>query len=95
MANTRWFLLKEADALAAEAACRKRHGIARPSTNLSITWSVDHSKALIKVDGADKAWRDTQPWIANALKVLDRDSHAGWVNANFYTDEWQKPGKTL
>lgn len=57
--------------------------------NISITWNVAHTQALVKVSGGkDANWQQNKIWLANAIAVYDEATHKD-IFQWFYTDEWQ------
>ena len=91
MADIRYFLLDAADVPVAILDAEPRHKSASPGCNLSVTWNVAGTQALMKVDGADDAWRQGKAWsdkAAGTAKVYTRATHDAvfdWFN----TPEWQ------
>lgn len=89
MSNLRWFLLNAADVPAAIADSEPRHKQESGGNhNLSVIWNVAGTQALIKVNGANKPWREGKLWIVNAVAVYDRDNHDD-IFQWYYTPEWQ------
>ena len=73
MANKRWFHLPVATVPDALAPCEQRNDQGASNRNLSVVWNLAQDEAIVKVDGADRAWRDGQAWIEEALAVYDWD----------------------
>lgn len=89
MANLRYFLIDTVDLDAAITDCKPRHeDVAKPCL-LSVRLSKDSSQALIKCQGADKAWRTGRTWVDSAVAVYDRDNYRDMA-AFIYTEKWRK-----
>lgn len=92
MAHTRWFHLLAANVQAASVDADPRHkSESGAGHNLSVTWNVAGTEALMKVNGANKPWRTGKGWIATAVFVYDRDNHSTAFLPAFYTSAWQAP----
>lgn len=87
MANLRYFHMSAATLAVAEAPCRARHTEERPGCALSITPNAAGTEFLVKVQGADKPWRQAQAWMGAVLTTFDRDNH-GEALAMLATPEW-------
>lgn len=89
MANVRWFLMSPACLAAARADCSQRHREeSGPQVDLSVTWNAAETQALVKVNGANKAWRNGRGWIGEIAGIFDRDDHWAAV-ALLQQPEWQ------
>jgi len=92
MANLRWIRLPAASVPACVADAEPRHEQESGGCNLSVTWNVAGTEALIKIDGASKPWRAGKGWIADSIgPVYDRDTRYD-IFPWFYTPEWQTQG---
>jgi hypothetical protein len=88
MAHTRWFILDAATLAEYRPVLEARHVEACAGTaQLSVVRNRDATRFLVKVNGADKAWRQKQPWIGKVIDIFDRDDHARAL-AILQTAEW-------
>lgn len=89
MAHMRWFVLDAATLTEYRPALEARHVEAcAGAAALSVTPNRDGALFLVKVNGADKAWRESQPWIGKVTAIFDRDDHAG-AQVLLETDGWR------
>lgn len=89
--NVRWIRLPAVIVPLCVADAEPRHKQASgPGHELSVTWNVAKTEALIKINGASKAWRADKAWFGNAIgPVYDRDSRYD-IFQWFYTAAWQR-----
>ena len=95
MPNIRYFLLDATHAKFGDviAVARSRHETVHEGAKLSVTFNVARTKALVKVDGADRDWRKARRLNkveGIVLAIYDRISHVRFME-QFYTPEWQEP----
>lgn len=72
--SKRWFMMDAQTWAAAERACRARHE-ATGRGELSVVPNILSLQYVVKVAGAEKAWRKAQPWIANIDGIWDESDH--------------------
>lgn len=90
MNDIKYFLLKAADVPACKQDSDPRHKQASGGCELSITWNVAGTQALVKIVGADSQWLADKPWALNALKVYDdNNKYDRFTDLNFYSEVWQ------
>lgn len=76
------------------AHARTRHSEAKPARVMSITLNVAGTNALVKVDGADKPWRQDKQLDRvgrSVVRIMDSEDHHAFMHNEFYTPEWQAP----
>lgn len=83
----KWFLLNASDVSSCVADAAPRHAECAGG-NLSVSWNVAHTQALVKVAGADDDWLAGKAWAANALDVYTDETHAR-IFEWWYSPEWQ------
>jgi hypothetical protein len=84
----RWFVLDAATLTEYRPALEARHVEAcEGAAALSVAPNRDGTRFLVKVNGADKAWRQSQPWIGNVVAIFDRNDHTA-AQALLQTADW-------
>lgn len=99
MPSIRYFLLDATHAKFRDviAVAQSRHETVHEGAKLSVTFNVARTKALVKVDGADRDWRRLRRLNrveGIVLAIFDRISHTRFLR-QFYTPEWQEPVEEL
>ena len=89
--NPIWIRLNAADVTAGLSDAKAQHEKTAPCCELSVTWNVAHTEALVKVDGGkDAAWQQNKAWLTNAIAIYDKSNRYD-IFEWFYTPEWQAP----
>jgi len=83
----RWFHMDAQTYKAAHASCEARHEATERGV-LSVVPNVAETEYVVKVAGAGKAWRKSQPWVGDCLRVYDEGDHDDLLSA-MSGIEWQ------
>lgn len=70
----RWLHMDARTYKAAQAACKAQHE-ATGRGLLSVVPNVAGTEYVLKVAGADKAWRKSQDWMGDCEGVYDESDH--------------------